>query len=237
MRHLLYLITVFLFVVSCSSTVEHNMLINGQINGLKKGTVLLQKVEDTLLVSVDSIVIDGTPTFQFGQTIDSPEMFYLYLRLDDGTLSDQRIAFFGEPGEIGVTTSLKKFGLDVVITGSENQERLKEYDKLMQRYTDKNLELAENLLNAAQQGNDSLVRALQEAQNKTTSRQYLATVNFAVKYKDHEVAPYLMLTEAYNVNIKYLDTVYAVLSPAVKESKYGEDLASYISDIKKNKEE
>ena len=45
---------------------------------------------------------------------------------------------------------------------------------------------------------------------------------------DYEIAPYLVLSEAYDANIKYLDTVYHGLSPRVKDSKYGKELEAYI---------
>ena len=61
---------------------------------------------------------------------------------------------------------------------------------------------------------------------------YLATVNFAINNSDKEVAPYLMLTEAYEVNTKYLDTVYNNLEAPVKNSLYGKKLEEFIAKRK-----
>lgn len=204
------------------------MVVSGTVKGLKKGTLLLQKFEDTLLVSIDSVIIDGDPTFQFTTEVRSPEMYYLYLRLKNGNLLDNRVPFFAEAREIDIQTSLKKFGNDVVISGSINQEKLQDYYKVMQRYTNRNLELIQLGFEARQQGEDSLVTALSDEQNRLLASKYLATVNFAANNKDYEVAPYLMLTEVFDANIKYLDTVYKVLSPQIKESKYGNELAAFI---------
>tara|TARA_R110002033_G_scaffold1173_5_gene11021 strand:- start:1167 stop:1322 length:156 start_codon:yes stop_codon:yes gene_type:complete len=46
------------------------------------------------------------------------------------------------------------------------------------------------------------------------------------------VAPYLALTEIYNAQVKYLDTISNSLTPKVKDSKYGKELQSFIKTIK-----
>ena len=231
MKTLVRLFIVALFVTSCTSEVENQMVVTGSIEGLKKGTLLLQKVEDTLLVTVDSLVVDGDPSFEFIQPLESPEMFYLTLSLTDGSMKDERLSFFGEAKPIQINSSLKKFGIDTDVLGSENHELLKEYRKVMSRYTNRNLELIESSFLATKEGNDSLAEVLQKEQNKVLSRKYLATVNFALQHKENEIAPYLMLTEVYDVNKKYLDTVYTSLSPKIKDSKYGKALESFIARI------
>ncbi len=232
MKYFLLLLSVVLIFSACSDEKEL-MQLSGNVKGLKKGTLLLQKIEDTLLVSIDSVQIDGDPNFSFQAEVPSPEMYFLYLRLENGTLLDDRIPFFAEASEINIQTSLKKFGNDVKISGSENQEKLDEYRKLVRRFTDRNLDLIEESLKARQQGDDSLVTELQLQQNKLIASKYLATVNYALQQKDHEIAPYLMLSEVFDANIKYLDTVYTVLPQDIRHSKYGKELAGFISDRKK----
>ena len=51
--------------------------------------------------------------------------------------------------------------------------------------------------------------------------------------KDHEIAPYIALTEIYDINIKYLDTIQKAMSPKVAQSLYGKKLTEYIASIKK----
>lgn len=232
MKYFLLLFSVVLLFSACSDEKEL-MQLSGNVKGLKKGTLLLQKIEDTSLVSVDSVQIDGDPSFSFQAEVPSPEMYFLYLRLENGTLLDDRIPFFAEASEINIQTSLKKFGNDVKISGSENQQKLDDYRKLVRRFTDRNLDLIEESLKARQQRDDSLVTELQLQQNKLIASKYLATVNYALQQKDHEIAPYLMLSEVFDANIKYLDTVYTVLPQNIRDSKYGKELAGFISDRKK----
>ncbi len=232
MRNFLLIILVLLSFLGCTTDTKM-MNLTGTVKGLKKGTLLLQKFEDTVLVNVDSVIVDGNPDFFFSEKVESPEIYYLYVRLKDGTLRDDRITFFGENTAINITTSLKNFGSAAVVTGSKNDSLLKEYDKLKQRYISRNLELIEQHFKAGKNNDDSLARELTQKQNALVSSKYLATINFALNHNDSEIAPYLILSEAYNANIKYLDTVYNSLSPKIKNSKYGNELESFIVNRKK----
>lgn len=231
MRHLSFLI-LFLILIGCSNPNTNNMHISGSVKGLKKGTLMLQKFEDTLLVTVDSILVDGNSEFNFSRNIESPEIYYLYVRLKDGTLRDDRITFFGEKGNINIQTNLKTFGSSAQVSGSGNDSLLKEYYKLKQRYVSKNLELIERKFKT-KANNDSVIKNIDDQRRALFSNKAFATINFAMNHNDREVAPYLVLSEAFDLNIKYLDTVYNSLEPKIKDSKYGKDLESFIIERKK----
>lgn len=232
MRYFLSILIVLLAFTACSTDSEM-MTLTGTVKGLKKGTLLLQKFEDTVLVTVDSILVDGNSDFSFSEKVESPEIYYLYVRLKDGTLRDDRITFFAENKAMNIKTNLENFGSAAVVIGSKNDSLLKAYDKVKQRYVSRNLELIEKRLKAGKNNNDSLTLDLNQKQNALVSSKYLATINFALNHKDMEVAPYLILSEAYNSNIKYLDTVYTSLLPKIKDSKYGKELESFIVNRKK----
>ena len=232
MRHSLFSIIILITLIGCSTSDSNNMHISGYVKGLKKGTLMLQKFEDTLLVTVDSILVDGNSEFKFSRNIDSPEIYYLYVQLKDGTLRDDRITFFGEEGNIKIETNLKTFGNSARVSGSVNDSILKEYYKLKQRYISKNLELFEKKLKY-KTNNDSLIKDIDYKRRSLLANKAFATINFAMNHNDREVAPYLVLSEAFNLNVKYLDTVYNSLQPKIKDSKYGKDLESFIIERKK----
>ncbi|HLW33578.1 MAG TPA: DUF4369 domain-containing protein [Aequorivita sp.] len=234
MRNFLWGSVVFLVLFGCSNDNFNQMNISGTVTGLKKGTLYLQKFEDTLLVTVDSAIVDGNSNFKFSEIVESPEIYYLYVQLKDGSLQDDRITFFAENGNLNITTNLKNFGNAARINGSKNDSLLREYNKLKQRYVSKNLEIIEQKLNLGKGGKESLLTDLDKKQQNLLSNKYLTTVNFALNHKDYEIAPYLMLHEVYDVNIKYLDTVYRTLDPKIKDSKYGKKLESYIIIRKEN---
>ena len=231
MKKLVLLLVTACCVAACSSE-EKNLNIQGKVQGLKKGTLYLQKIEDTALVTLDSVLIKGKEEFEFETYIDGPEVLYLYLNKIDNNKYDDRFLFFAEPGEMMVNTTLKNFETDAVIEGSENQRKLVEYNKMMKRFNNKNLELIKaNIL--AQQKNDlASLDSTSKEYNNLMKRRYLFTVNYALNNKDKEIAPYLAISEIYDANVKFLDTIYSSLTPKVKESKYGKSLEDFLKERK-----
>ena len=232
MNKYLTILTVLILFIACSSN-EDKMTLTGNVKGLKKGTLLLQKIQDSLLVSVDSVLVNGNSLFSFKETILEPEIYYLNLRLDNGILKDDRISFFAEASPINISTTLNNFAIDAKVTGSNNQEKYKTYKKIIDRYSDRNLELIEQIFEAKKKGNDSLAIKLNSHQNSILAKKYLATISFALSNKDFEISPYLMVSHVNDTKLVYLDSVYNNLTPKIKDSKYGKDLESLIVSRKK----
>lgn len=233
MKNILLIFGALFLILSCSEN-KHEMRLTGEVKGLKKGLIILKKANDTSLFSVDSVVINGDSHFSFSENVLTPELYFLQLKIENESLKDKSLAFFAEPGDVNITTSLDNFATSAIITGSKNQVKYDEFRSLIRRYSDKNLELLEQEFNAIQQNNDSLQQTIHNEREAIITRKYLATVNFAINHKDYELAPYLMLSEVYDANIKYLDTVYNSLTPKIKDSKYGKALESFIQERKKS---
>ncbi len=232
-KTLRYLMLLFL-IISCSNN-DGKMILTGHVKGLKKGTLFLQKIKDSSLVSIDSIAINGSSDFSFIEPVLEPEIYYLYVRLENGILNDDRIIFFAEPNPIIINTTLNNFAIDAKVSGSTNQDKLEEYKKIITRYSDRNLELIKESFNSRKKGNDSLADRLDKSQKSILAKKYLATVSFALLNNDYEVAPYLMVSRVNDVKTSYLDSVYNQLTPNIKDSKYGNDLESLIQFRNKNK--
>jgi len=60
MKRILLSALVVLSLLACNSIKVGSMKVDVQVKGLKKGIVYLQKVVDTLMVTVDSVNVDGT---------------------------------------------------------------------------------------------------------------------------------------------------------------------------------
>lgn len=219
--------TFFLFAIvsvlcySCQRNHSAQMIVNGTINELKRGKVYLQKWNDSVLVAIDSAVIEGNPEFKFQYQLAEPEVFYVSLNIKNPSDLDDEIYFFGEPGLITIHTHLDGFGSKAVISGSVNDSLWRVYNKIKQRYINRNLELIEKRLGAIPGKDDSLINAIERQEQSLTNSKHMATVNFALGHSDYEIAPFIVLDEAYNVRSKYLDTVYQSLSPKIQTSKYG----------------
>ncbi len=229
MKKLLPFILTLLFL-SCSNE-GHDLTVKTYIKGLKKGSVYLKKVQDTALVTVDSIVINGNSEFELHSDLESPEVFFLYL--DKNSNENDRISFFADKGITEINTTLKNFVFDAKINGSKQQKTLEEYQLMMSRFNEKNLNLIKENFEAQKDGDTTRYNSIQKEFDNLLKRKYLYTVNFALNNKDSEVAPYLALTEIYNAQIKYLDTINISLTPEVKNSKYGKELQLFVDNIKK----
>lgn len=227
-----FLLLVILTLFACS-TKENNLVVKGNVAGLKKGTLYLQKIEDTVLVNVDSVVIKGDANFILEDYIESPQIMYLYLDKVDNVEYDDRIEFFAEEGEVSINTTLKNFQTDAKVTGSANQAKLVEYRQMMKQFNNKNLELIQQNFEAQRNENDELIVQTNLEYERLLRRKYLYTVNFAVTNKDLEIAPYLALSEVFDANIRYLDTIYNSMTPQVQNSRYGKELENFLKERRK----
>ena len=231
-----FILLLFLFFINCQqSKVNENknlMIVKGKIEGLRKGKLFLQKIEDTLLISVDSIQISGTPLFEFKTNIETAEIFYLYLDKEDGDSLNDRILFFGEKGVIEINTLLKTFESSAEITGSKNQELLQEYISFNRKFNDQNLDLTQKFYQAKIQKNNDLADSLQYKIDNLLKRRYLYTINFAANNTDENIAPYLALTRVFDANLALLDSIAVKMTPEVRESKYGKELVSFLEKRK-----
>ena len=223
-----------ILIASCNKNESKgNVHITGNIKGLKKGTLYIQRVVDTSLVAIDTINIDGSATFESNLDLQSPEMLYLFLDRGVSNSLDTNIPFFAEPGNITIETSLDNYLSDAKIKGSKNQEIFEEYKKINSRFTDEDLSLIEKKFNAIKTQNSKAVDSLRAKQDSNIKRKYLFATNFALNNRNFEVAPYIALSQIYDINVKYLDTIQKAMSPKVAKSLYGKKLTAYITTIKK----
>jgi len=232
MKQITLLLVCSLMLINCTTPKENQMRLSGFVKGMKEGTLLLQKSENNTFTTIDSMVVKGDAHFNFTETIESPELYFLSLKIQNIDREVGAIAFFAEPGDITINTKLNNFLENAVITGSENQKKYTQYKTLIKRYTDKNKKLTQLLISAAKAKDMKAIDSIDTMQKRVLAVSYLATVNYAINNKDYEIAPFLALSEIYNANTKYLDTIYNTLTPKIKASTYGVALKEFISQTK-----
>lgn len=208
------------------------MRLSGFVDGMKEGTLLLQKTNNNKFITLDSMVVKGDAHFNFSEKIESPELYFLSLKIQNIDREVGAIAFFAEPGDMTINTTLNNFLGNAVITGSENQKKYTQYKTLIKRYSDRNKDLTQLLISAAEAKKIKVIDSIDTLQKRVLAGSYLATVNFALNNKDYEIAPFLALSEIYNANPKYLDTIYSSLNPKIKASTYGVALKEFIEQTK-----
>ncbi|MFC0605270.1 DUF4369 domain-containing protein [Winogradskyella pulchriflava] len=226
----LSLILLVLVVVSCSKENNSNFTLKGEIKGLKKGIVYLQKEGDSSIVDLDSLVITGQPEFTLHTNLDEPILLYLKLFKNDG--EEHYIPFFADKGITEIKTSLKNFNFDAEINGSKQQELLNEYRKVLSRFNDQHLENIEaNFL--AQKNKDTIAMdSLNKLSETIIKRKYSYTIQFALNNRDNIIAPYLAVYEMQSANPIYIDSIYNGLTDNIKQSLYGKKLAEVIANRK-----
>ncbi|WP_392347980.1 DUF4369 domain-containing protein [uncultured Polaribacter sp.] len=229
MKKIIVVLVVSILMIACSSKKDGNMIVEGTIKGLKKGTLYLQKMNDTAIISIDSVNVLGDGNFRLTDNVESPVMYYLTY---DGNASDKRILFFGDKGTITINDNMNTFGFSPEITGSPNQLVLDKFLKINNQFKNQRLEFIKKEFDAKKSKNTDLIENLQKDYNSMIRRKYLFTTNFALSNADSEAAAYIALTELYDANIKLLDTINKKLSKEVKNSIYGKRLDTYISKIK-----
>jgi len=230
----LALLTVISFI-SCEKkeTVEDaNVHITVNVDGLSQGKLYLQKIEDTTLVIIDSIQIDGDSKFESHIKLDSPEMLYLALDRGQTNSIDNSLPFFAEPGNITIETTLKHFFADAKVKGSKNHDLWMEFKKINDRFNDENLVLMEKRLQNELKPNPASTDSIETAYEKLLKRKYRYTAHFATTHGDAAIAPYLALSEIANINMTYLDTIQKSMKPDVAKSKYGKMLTEFVKERK-----
>jgi len=213
---------------------KDNLHLTGNIVGLKEGKLYIQRLKDTTFVTVDSITINGDSKFETDIPLTSPEMFYLSLNRGVSNSLDNNLIFFAEPGNITIETNLDEFSYGAKVTGSVNHDLYEEFKKINSQFKDENLTIIEQKFKATKFNNQKKLDSLIAKEESNIKRRYLYATNFAVNHKDHEVAPYIALSEIYDINIKFLDTIQKSMTPKVAQSMYGKKLTTFVNKIKKD---
>ncbi|WP_111625614.1 DUF4369 domain-containing protein [Arenibacter echinorum] len=234
MKKIIMVAVLAIIITSCGGgSTENTMTVAGNVKGLKKGTLYLQHIADTTLITIDSLVVDGDGNFSFTTELESPELFYLYLDKKDNNSINDRITFFGEPGNITINTNWNTFDLNAKIEGSKSNDKLKEYLEIMSKFNTKDLEYARLSMDPKTLSDSTAFDSLQNLSDKNVKRGYLYAINFALNNADSYVAPYIAVKEVADANLKYLDSINNTLSVDVANSKYGRELKEHIENLKK----
>ncbi len=221
-------------LIACNKEVNEdaNVHITGDVKGLSQGKLYLQRIQDSTLVVLDSITINGDSKFESHIKLESPEMLYLFLDRGQTNSIDNNLPFFAEPGNIKIETTLNHFFADAKISGSKNHDLWKKFDSINRKFINKNLSLMAKRFKNNLRPNQKTTDSIENEYQKLLKRKYRYTAHFALTHANKEIAPYLALSEISNINTPYLDTIQKSMSPEVAKSKYGKMLSEYVKERK-----
>ena len=224
------ILLLFLFLITGCDTDKNSMIISGEIDGLRKGTLYLQTLKDSLIISLDSVKIDGDSNYKLKTNIEEPDLFYLYLDKYDGDSLNDVITFFGNKGDIIINSRLQTFDSGYEISGSKNSELLNEYLSIIRQYNFQNLDLLEIFYNAQIENNQDRIDSVNLEIENLIRRKYLYSLNFAITNSDYEISPYIAISQIPDANKELLLKLYDTLSIEVQNSKYGKLLKNISQD-------
>ncbi|MGD1997998.1 MAG: DUF4369 domain-containing protein [Flavobacteriaceae bacterium] len=221
-----------LFFAACTPP-EPDMKVIVSVKELKKGTLFLEKVLDSLLVIIDSAQVAREEAVTLTADLDHAELFYLTLNKNGANDEDNRIPFFGDYGTIEINTLLDRFATEAVVKGSDTHDLYNSYMRIVKRFNEEELDLIAQYFQFQKNNNPDSLALLEEQSSQLTKRKILFTVNFAVNNGQSVLAPYLALTELNDIQPSLLDTIAKSMTLEVASTKYGSLLSEYVGELTK----
>jgi len=213
-----------LILASCSNSNE--LILDVEIKDLKKGKLVLTKLNDSIFQPIDSFNVNGQKNIVFKNQLNEPQFLFLNLFTNE-SYEPLSLSFFAEKGQIKLVTSLEKYGYELKVTGSKNDSIYRNYLKLNKKFNDEKVDLIKKSFEKRKsQENDSVI-IIDDLLLKLNKRQFLHNANYVIRNKNYEISPYLAITDLKDSK-KILDTVYKSLSDKVLKSKYSLILKSLL---------
>lgn len=205
------------------------MHLQGKIRGLKKGTVYLERLRDSV-VAVDSVELFGSGEFEFTYELETPEMMHIYLKKKDENIYNDRYPFFAEPGELFFRADLDRFERSAKIIGSRSDSLYRGFQSMISEFYIRDVALTQSSMQSDSTALDSLIAL----QNKNGVARIRYALNFAFSNPGSVVAPYAVITEAREANPVLMDSLWYRLGDEAKNSLYGTELRDYIDSRKED---
>lgn len=218
---------VLISLLGCNDEPKANLVVKGKLEGFRKGDLYLQKIEDTTVLNVDSIQFLGDQEFELKAYVEEPQLMFLYIKKFGNEADADYLDIFAEEGVFEFNLKKDSLAQTKAVLAPENHQKYETYLQVIRRFNDQNLALISEQINALKDDENKLAEVNKKFANLKRNK-YLYTINYALRNPTNEIAPFLVLSEAYDVNKIYLDTVYNTLTPEVKMSKYGKQLKDLI---------
>lgn len=203
------------------------------VKDLKKGTLYLERLQDSILVAVDSVQVTKEKPIVMEADLNHPELFYVLLDRNKADNFDNRIPFFGEAGNISIQTTFDGYVTKAEVVGSPTQDIFNSYNKVIRQFNNEEIDLLAAYLQAQISQNSDSLALLEKQSASLAKRKILFTANFAVNNNNSVIAPYLALYNLTSGSKTLLDTIASSMSDDVRNSSYGKQLRDYLAGAEK----
>jgi len=214
------IIIIFLFILTSCSLDKENLIIEGEISGVKNSKIYLFSVEEGKII--DSInIIDGK--FKLKTYVEDTKEMSMIL---GNKKSENKFDFITEPAHILFTSSKDKFVFNGKIQNSKLYSDYKNLKNQLNKFNDKDLEMLAEQIEISVERNQNKYDSIIKQRLKFNQKKILFIVNYAISNSSNPISAYISYKYRENINKVYLEKIYKNLSDEVKSSYYGVKLRS-----------
>lgn len=223
MRKILFpLAALALSLAACNSTPKYT--INGTVEGEQEGNVYLLKYSGRTADTLAKAPIKAGK-FNMQGTIDSITNAYLVV---EGKKGGTPILI--ESSTFTATINPEDNSLSKV-EGTENQKILNEYLVISNELRKQESELYKEFMAAMQDKNEEKANEIRAKFDEADSLSSVKENDLIKAYPDSYVAPYIIASKMYNIDLKDLQEKYNALGANAKSSEFGKKIAERIEKL------
>ncbi|MCD6117007.1 AhpC/TSA family protein [bacterium] len=229
MKKVMPMLILTILISACSLISKSDFTINGKINGLNEGKIILTKwggKTGYTRIKIDSTEIkDGQ--FTLKGNIGEPQLALLSFGPKQG------IAFFLEPGEITISADRDSLN-NAVITGSKSNILLVKCNKRLDVFKKKQDELVKQYRAAAQKNDKKTIEKIIKQWDGIDEQQNEEVKKIIADNKDNIMGPYF-IDRYFSVMspLDELETFLNGIDPSLNDTKYYKSLSNRVNLLKK----
>lgn len=221
-----FLLLLIFVTFSCGAPQE-GFLIEGNIQGLDKGKLLLQRRIDGKFVTIDSCQAhEGA--FTFSGKMEMPEMCFIFIA---DTLPYLR--FFNENATISISSHIDSLS-NPAVTGSASHQLLSDYNARMASYESQLQETYTRFRQATQEQDTARMNNYEARFDQIAEEQKAESLLFVGENTSSVVSAYLIWgTLAYDLEVEELEALSGKFSGELRKSIYLQQIDAYIKTLNK----
>ena len=213
-------IIIFLIILTSCSSEKENLIIEGEISGVKNSKIYLSSADkEEILDSVN--IINGK--FTLKTYVDSTKEMSMILGDKN---SENKFDFISEPTHILFKSSKDKFVFNGKIQNSKLYIDYKNLKNQINRFDEKDLEMLAEQIEISVKGNPNKYDSINEQRLKLNQRKILFIVNYAMSNKTSPLSAFISYKYRNSISDDYLKKIFENLSDEIKGSYYGAKLNS-----------
>ncbi len=223
---LLTVIIITLELFACTSPKRTSFTIKGNVKGLSKGKVFLQKKQEGKFVTLDSTDLKQGQ-FSFKGKVDLPEMYFIIIPKGKSI-----IPFFIENSDMNFKVYIDSLDQST-IKGSQTQQEYESFLDKSDNYNNKIHNIFLKYKEAKKVHNKTLMDSLISAIDSLYKNKREFIKKYVLKNNKTVVSPYLALTNAYQFNLKELDSITNNFDKSLEGSIYVKNLRERIKILQR----